>query len=69
MKDDMPDCVMPSGQDAARSAQVPAAASATDSPVLHSHELLQGRNAIVIEHNGSAYRLQTTRQGKLILTK
>ncbi|MFP5467840.1 MAG: hemin uptake protein HemP [Gammaproteobacteria bacterium] len=65
----MPDSVMPASQDALRTAQLPAPAAAADRPVLHSHELMQGRNAIVIEHNGSVYRLQTTRQGKLILTK
>ena len=38
-------------------------------PVLPSAALLQGRRAVAIEHNGAIYRLQTTRQGKLILTK
>lgn len=48
----------------------PAAASATGAtPVLSSQSVLQGRTQVVIEHNGSVYRLQTTRQGKLILTK
>ncbi len=36
---------------------------------IQSHDVMQGRSAIAIEHNGSIYRLQTTRQGKLILTK
>jgi hemin uptake protein HemP len=36
---------------------------------LDSQDLLQGRNAVAIAHNGALYRLQTTRQGKLILTK
>lgn len=36
---------------------------------LQSHEVMRGHNAVAIEHNGSVYRLQTTRQGKLILTK
>lgn len=36
---------------------------------LPSDELLRGRKAIAISHNGSIYRLQATRQGKLILTK
>ena len=36
---------------------------------LDSQELLQGRTAVAIAHNGALYRLQTTRQGKLILTK
>lgn len=38
-------------------------------PVLPSTELLRGQKAVAIDHNGSLYRLQTTRQGKLILTK
>ena len=39
------------------------------SPVLSSQTVLQGRSSVAIEHNGAVYRLQTTRQGKLILTK
>lgn len=38
-------------------------------PVVPSADLLRGQKAVVIEHNGSLYRLHTTRQGKLILTK
>jgi hemin uptake protein HemP len=38
-------------------------------PVLPSSELLRGQKVVAIDHNGSLYRLQTTRQGKLILTK
>lgn len=34
-----------------------------------SRDLLQGRQAIAICHNGALYRLQTTKLGKLILTK
>ena len=37
--------------------------------ILTSASLLQGQSAIAIEHNGSLYRLQATKQGKLILTK
>lgn len=37
--------------------------------LLDSQDLLQGRSAVAIAHNGAVYRLQTTRQGKLILTK
>lgn len=37
--------------------------------VLHSADLLGARQAVEIEHNGHRYRLQATRQGKLILTK
>lgn len=36
---------------------------------LDSSSLLRGRKAITIVHNGSNYRLQTTKLGKLILTK
>ncbi len=38
-------------------------------PVLTSAALLRGRKSVAIDHNGLLYRLQTTRQGKLILTK
>ena len=38
-------------------------------PVMSSQAVLQGRSSVVIEHNGAVYRLQTTRQGKLILNK
>lgn len=38
-------------------------------PVLRSEDVLQGQTAVAIAHNGAVYRLQTTRQGKLILTK
>ena len=39
-------------------------------PVMISSEaVLRGQSAVDIEHNGQRYRLQTTRQGKLILTK
>lgn len=50
--------------------QTPAPAPApAASPVLSSQAVLQGRSQVAIEHNGAVYRLQTTRQGKLILTK
>ena len=39
------------------------------SQALSSQELMQGRKTVAISHNGSVYRLQATRQGKLILTK
>ena len=42
--------------------------SATGSAV-DSHQLLRGQKAVDIMHNGSTYRLQATRLGKLILTK
>ena len=37
--------------------------------VVDSSALLQGQRTIAIAHNGTVYRLQATRQGKLILTK
>ncbi len=40
-----------------------------NSPSLSSDTLLRGQRAVTITHNGALYRLQTTRQGKLILTK
>jgi hemin uptake protein HemP len=36
---------------------------------LNSDALMQGRKTVAISHNGTVYRLQATRQGKLILTK
>ena len=36
---------------------------------MHSADLLRGQKAVDIVHNGSTYRLQATRLGKLILTK
>ena len=38
-------------------------------PPIQSASLLQGRDAITIEHNGRLYQLRRTKQGKLILTK
>ncbi len=34
-----------------------------------SAEILRGQKTVAISHNGSTYRLQATRLGKLILTK
>lgn len=36
---------------------------------MNSTDILRGQKAIEIRHNGSTYRLQATRLGKLILTK
>ena len=36
---------------------------------LPSEALLRGRKLVEISHNGEVYRLQSTRLGKLILTK
>ena len=46
--------------------------SASDSrpaPLVESAALLQGSKTVGILHNGSLYRLQATKLGKLILTK
>lgn len=39
------------------------------STCVNSIDLLRGQKAVEINHNGSTYRLQATRLGKLILTK
>jgi len=36
---------------------------------VQSTDLFKGHKWVVIEHNGTRYRLQTTKLGKLILTK
>ena len=36
---------------------------------LQSQSLLQGKSSVAIQHNGTVYRLQATKMGKLILTK
>ena len=43
--------------------------AARPAAVVPSERILQGQRSVAIEHNGSVYRLQATRQGKLILTK
>lgn len=47
-----------------------AAPTAADAPqIVDSTELLKGQRAVGISHNGAVYRLQSTKLGKLILTK
>ncbi|MES2480947.1 MAG: hemin uptake protein HemP [Pseudomonadota bacterium] len=48
---------------------VPAQQGVQRPPLIDSHLLLQGQRTVEISHNGELYRLQATRQGKLILTK
>ena len=43
--------------------------STTPSEAVPSTELFKGAKSVLIEHNGSLYRLQSTKLGKLILTK
>ncbi|MBC7648275.1 MAG: hemin uptake protein HemP [Vitreoscilla sp.] len=38
-------------------------------PYLSSDAILRGQKVVEINHNGSTYKLQATRLGKLILTK
>jgi hemin uptake protein HemP len=52
-----------------RSASDAAARAPANDMQLDSAALLQGGKAVTIRHNGELYRLQATRQGKLILTK
>lgn len=47
----------------------PARPDSAPPQTLTSAELMQGRREIVIVHQGENYRLQQTRNGKLILTK
>ena len=48
--------------------QVHPAGSGTH-PCVNSNEILRGQKTVGISHNGSTYKLQATRLGKLILTK
>ncbi len=47
----------------------PQAVEASIPCVISSEALLRGQPSVAITHQGAIYRLQTTRQGKLILTK
>lgn len=49
--------------------EAPGAAGRPQPRVLDSQVLLSGASLLLIRHQGEIYRLQTTRQGKLILTK
>ncbi len=44
-------------------------AAGSSASSVNSTEILRGQKAVEINHNGSTYRLQATRLGKLILTK
>jgi len=44
-------------------------AATRPTPLVESAELLRGNKTVGIMHNGSLYRLQATKFGKLILTK
>ena len=49
--------------------QAAGAGTQPDVPLIASHNLFGECKALLIEHNGQQYRLQITKQNKLILTK
>ena len=59
----------PRAHSAPRTPAPRAVEAAVASAPLPSDDLLQGRKTIEISHNGTLYRLQATKLGKLILTK
>lgn len=52
-----------------RTAASATSAALAEEAAVSSQQLLNGRRTLTIAHNGALYRLQATRQGKLILTK
>ena len=66
-----PQCSPDSGLTASPSttSDLPTANAAGAAAAVDSSTLLQGQKAVAICHNGSVYRLQATKLGKLILTK
>lgn len=50
-------------------ATMPTPHKAPPPKTVDSQALLGGGTVLLIQHQGETYRLQTTRQGKLILTK
>lgn len=62
--------ILPTPMAAPRAGRVSAPFSAEAlACALDSQSLLQGQKTVAISHNGSVYRLQATKLGKLILTK
>lgn len=57
-----------SASSASPAAALPVTVAPTDRCIA-SEALLQGKRSVTIVHQGETYRLQSTRQGKLILTK
>lgn len=55
--------------DAAKHSQPSAEPTQPTTRVLRSLDLLQGERQVFIEHDGVMYRLQLTRNGRLILQK
>lgn len=65
----LPDGTLPVAPALAADAAASDPASSILAQPLDSQQLLQGRRELQILHQGQIYRLQQTRQGKLILTK
>ena len=65
----MPETTPPLTQSSPFAAKAEAKISGGTSEQVKSTDLLKGHKAVDIEHNGLLYRLQTTKLGKLILTK
>lgn len=61
-----PECGAAPTQSSGQGEQLPARGARQ---TIRSAELLAGAASVDIEHLGQIYRLQTTRAGKLILTK
>ena len=59
----------PTTQMAAATAMASSTAASSSSAGVDSALLLNGQKAVTIVHNGTPYRLQATKLGKLILTK
>ena len=59
----------PSGQVATPNPEQVTAALPAAPGTISSETLLRGQPSVAIHHQGAVYRLQATRQGKLILTK
>jgi hemin uptake protein HemP len=57
------------GMEALAHSQRESAAAQINAATVQSEDLLQGKKAVEINHNGAIYRLQATKLGKLILTK
>ncbi len=53
----------------ARAAGLVSSAAIAATPVVQASALLGARQSVDIEYKGQRYRLQTTKAGKLILTK
>lgn len=62
-------CVMTLANKTSLEPASPVRIAANNSAALESLELLKGQKSVTIHHNGSLYRLQATKLGKLILTK